>query len=138
MPPPRPYTVVVVDDTHELRSLWKLMLEYDDRFAVVADAADGRAGVAAAGLHQPDLVLLDIAMPVMDGLQALRLIRAESPLSTVVMHSSFSEDSIQASLARRMGAHGFIRNGLPRQALLGKLESILRRSAGPISASAGC
>ena len=131
--------MVVVDDTHELRSLWKLMLEYDERFAVVADAADGRAGVAAAG-HQPDLVLLDIAMPVMDGLQALRLIRSESPLSTVVMHSSFSEDSIQASLARRMGAHGFIRNGLPRQALLAKLESILRRTTGTgtISATAQC
>jgi CheY-like chemotaxis protein len=138
MPSPRPYTTVVVDDSHELRSLWRLMLEYDDRFAVVAEAADGRSGVAAAGLHQPDLVLLDIAMPVMDGLQALRLIRAEAPLSTVVMHSSFSEDSIQASLARRMGAHGFIRNGQPRKALLAKLETILRRTGGAVSATTRC
>jgi CheY-like chemotaxis protein len=138
MPSPRPYTTVVVDDSHELRSLWRLMLEYDDRFAVVAEAANGRSGVAAAELHQPDLVLLDIAMPVMDGLQALRLIRSESPRSTVVMHSSFSEDSIQASLARRMGAHGFIRNGQPRQALLAKLETILRRTGGAVSATAQC
>ena len=138
MPSPRPYTTVVVDDSHELRSLWRLMLEYDDRFAVVAEAANGRSGVAAAELHQPDLVLLDIAMPVMDGLQALRLIRSESPRSTVVMHSSFSEDSIQASLARRMGAHGFIRNGQPRQALLAKLETILRRTGGALSATTRC
>jgi DNA-binding response OmpR family regulator len=74
----------------------------------------------------------------MDGLQALRLIRSESPLSTVVMHSSFSEDSIQASLARRMGAHGFIRNGQTRQALLAKLETILRRTGGALSATARC
>src|SRR6188472_1906697 len=136
MPSPRPYTTVVVDDSHELRSLWRLMLEYDDRFAVVAEAADGRSGVAAAALHQPDLVLLDIAMPVMDGLEALALIRRQSPHSTVVMHSSFSQDSAQAELARRMGAHGFIRNGLRRQALLGKLEAILRHRAGAAATSA--
>ena len=128
--PAVPYSVVVVDDTYELRYLWKRMLDQDDRFVVVADAPNGQVGVAAAELHQPDLVLLDIAMPVMDGLQALTLIRRQSPHSIVVMHSSFSQDSAQAALARQMGAHGFIRNGLRRQALLAKLETILLHSAG--------
>jgi DNA-binding NarL/FixJ family response regulator len=134
--PPVPYSVVVVDDTYELRCLWKLILDRDERFAVVADAANGQTGAAAAALHQPDLVLLDIAMPVMDGIEALALIRRQSPHSTVVMHSSFSQDSAQAELARRMGAHGFIRNGLRRQALLGKLEAILRHRAGAAATSA--
>ena len=126
MPPSSPYTVVVVEDTHDLRSLWKLMLERDARFSVVAEAPDGRAGVAAAEHHQPDLVLLDIAMPVMDGLQALTLIRHGSPRSAVVMLSSFSRDSRQAARAMEMGAHGYLRKGLPRAALVGKLETILR------------
>ena len=127
---PVPYSVVVVDDTYELRCLWTFMLDRDDRFAVVADAANGEIGVAAAQLHQPDLVLLDIAMPVMDGIQALTQIRRLSPRSTVVMHSSFSQDSAQAELARRMGAHAYIRNGLRRHVLLGKLETILRHRSG--------
>ncbi len=127
---PVPYSVVVVDDTYELRCLWRFMLDRDERFAVVADAANGEIGVAAARLHQPDLVLLDIAMPVMDGIQALTQIRRYSPRSTVVMHSSFSQDSAQAELARRMGAHAFIRNGLRRHVLLGKLETILRHRSG--------
>jgi YesN/AraC family two-component response regulator len=126
MPSPLPYTVVVVDDVHDLRSLWTLMLEHDARFAVVAEAANGRSGVTAVEQHQPDLVLLDIAMPIMDGLQALGLIRDQSPRSTVVMLTSFSRDSRQAAQAMAMGAHGFLRKGLPRADLLRKLETILR------------
>jgi YesN/AraC family two-component response regulator len=121
-----PYSVVVVEDTHDLRSLWTLMLERDTRFAVVAEAANGRSGVAAVEEHRPDLVLLDIAMPIMDGLQALSLIRDRSPRSRVVMLSSFSRDSRQAAQAMALGAHGFLRKGLPRADLLRKLETILR------------
>jgi DNA-binding NarL/FixJ family response regulator len=124
-PPPSPYTVVVVEDTHDLRSLWTLMLERDERFVVVGEAADGRSGVAAVARHRPDLVLLDIAMPIMDGLQALRLIRHQTPRSTVVMLTSFSRDSVQAARAMALGAHGFVRKGLPRADLMGRLETIL-------------
>jgi DNA-binding NarL/FixJ family response regulator len=126
MPSHMPYTVVVVDDTHDLRSLWKLMLERDEEFAVVAEAANGQSGAVAVARHQPDLVLLDIAMPVMDGLQALTLIRRASPRSAVVMLTSFSRDSTQAARAMALGAHGFIRKGLPRADLLAKLETIMR------------
>lgn len=135
MPSHLPYTVVVVDDVHDLRSLWTLMLERDARFDVVAEAANGRSGVAAAEQHQPDLVLLDIAMPVMDGLQALSLIRDQSPRSRVVMLSSFSRDSRQAAQAMALGAHGFLRKGLPRADLLAKLETILRGNERTLGAS---
>ncbi len=135
MPSHRPYTVVVVDDTHDLRSLWRLMLERDPRFAVVAEASNGQSGVAVAEKFQPDLVLLDIAMPVMDGLQALTLIRDQSPRSAVVMLSAFSRDSAQAAQAIALGAHGFLRKGISRADLLGKLEMILR-GTDPTSATA--
>jgi DNA-binding NarL/FixJ family response regulator len=125
-----PYSVVVIDDTPELRSLWKLMLDRDPRFAVVADAPNGQTGVALAEQHQPDLVLLDIAMPIMDGLQALTLIRRRSPRSRVVMLSAFSRDSHQAARAMSLGADAYIRNGLPRDVLLGKLQAILARGSG--------
>ena len=129
MPSPRPYTTVVVDDSHELRSLWRLMLEYDDRFAVVAEAADGRSGVAAAELHQPDLVLLDIAMPVMDGLQALTLIREESPGSIVVMLSAFTGSSGAIERAMALGAHGYIEKG-GVETMITELRGVLAREFG--------
>lgn len=138
MPSQVPYSVVVVDDTHDLRSLWKLMLEGDTRFSVVAEAANGHSGVAAVKEHQPDLVLLDIAMPVMDGLQALTLIRDTSPRSRVVMLSSFSRDSMQAMQAMALGAHGYLRKGLSRADLLGRLESILRGTDGGFSTASLC
>ena len=134
MPVEMPYTVVVVEDTHDLRSLWTLMLEHDDRFAVVAEAANGQTGVVAAEQHQPDLVLLDIAMPIMDGFQALSLIRNLCPRSAVVMLSSFSRDSLQAAQAMALGAHGYLRKGLSRADLLGMLESILRGAGGTLGA----
>jgi DNA-binding NarL/FixJ family response regulator len=138
MPSHPPYSVVVVDDTHDLRMLWKLMLERDEAFTVVAEAANGRAGAVAVAQHQPDLVLLDIAMPVMDGLQALHPIRRASPRSTVVMLTSFSRDSTQAARAMRMGAHGFIRKGLPRADLLAKLETILRGTDRSLDSASLC
>lgn len=126
MSPQTPYTVVLVEDTPEHLSLWKLMLERDARFTVVAQATNGRSGVVAVERHRPDLVLLDIAMPIMNGLRALTLIRDHSPTTAVVMLSSFSGDSSQAAQAMSLGAHGFLRKGLPRAALIERLETILR------------
>jgi DNA-binding NarL/FixJ family response regulator len=137
LPDPAPYsvpfTVVVVDDTHDLRSLWRLMLDGDSRFHVVAEAANGQSGVVAAERHQPDLVLLDIAMPIMDGLEALTLIRHRAPRTSVVMLSSFSRDSSQAARALALGAHGFIRKGVSRADLLGRLETILHGTTGQLT-----
>jgi DNA-binding response OmpR family regulator len=131
MPAPSPYTVVLVDDAHDLRRLWRLMLDRDDRFTVAAEAADGRSGVAAAGWHQPDLVLLDVEMPVMDGLEALPLIRQLSPHSTVVMLSALSIGSAQMLRAMTLGAHDYVVKGLSREELLGRLASLCQRAALP-------
>jgi len=120
--------VLVVDDTPALRVLTRAVLE-GTGFEVVGEAGDGLAGVTLAAELRPDLVLLDLAMPVMDGLEALRLIRARSPRSAVVMLSCFSRYSLQAAQARSLGAHGFICKGLPRAQLLAKLETILRGHA---------
>ena len=74
-----PVRVVVVDDAVEMRELLGLALARSSDFAVVAEAADGAAGVQAVADTLPELVLLDVSMPVMDGLEALRVIRAEHP-----------------------------------------------------------
>ena len=92
-----PIRVVLIDDSDEIREVLRLALQRGAEFTVVAEAADGRAGLAAVDAHQPHLVLLDIAMPVMDGLQALPLIRQASPGSVVVILTGYPESSIALS-----------------------------------------
>jgi DNA-binding NarL/FixJ family response regulator len=120
-----PARVVVIDDAEELRELFRWVLDRDDDFTVVGEAADGKAGVEVAATHQPDVVLLDIAMPVLDGLQALPLIRKQCPESVVVVLSGFGSDSRAAQMALELGAHGFLNKGETRGKLVQRLRVIL-------------
>ena len=107
---PSPIRVVVIDDSEEIRDVLHFALDRAVDFEFVASAADGESGLAVAEAHQPDLVLLDIAMPDMDGLQALRVIRQGCPRAVVVMLTGFAEE-VAALSAIEQGAHGFIRKG---------------------------
>ena len=124
-----PIRVVLVDDSADLRLLVRLALERESDFTIVAEAADGDAGVAAVAAHKPHLVLLDIAMPVMDGLQALTLIREESPGSIVVMLSAFTGSSGAIERAMALGAHGYIEKG-GVEAMIAELRGVLAREFG--------
>src|SRR3954451_19810054 len=89
--------VVLVDDTPSLRMLTRLALE-DTGFEVVGEAGDGLAGVNAVKELRPDLVLLDLAMPVMDGLEALPLMRAAVPEVRVVIVSGFDRKAMESQV----------------------------------------
>lgn len=115
-------SVVLVDDAEELRSLIRRALDRTDDFTVIGEAGDGRTGVEVAEARQPDVVLIDIAMPVLDGLQALPLLRKKCPGTLLVVLSGFSSDSLAAQKALEMGAHGF----LNKQETQGKLVPRLR------------
>lgn len=129
--PPEPTTVVIVDDTPDLRDLLRLALERNGDFRVVGEAADGREALEVVEAHTPDLVLLDIAMPVMDGLEALPLVRAACPGATVVMLSGFGA-STMTSKALAAGAHGYLQKGQPLSSLIRRLHALLdRNGAGP-------
>jgi diguanylate cyclase (GGDEF)-like protein len=88
--------VLLVDDTATVRVLLRRVLEGSGSFVVVGEAADGREAVDLAGRYQPDVVLLDLAMPVMDGLEAIPLIRACSPASSIVVLSGFNAERVAA------------------------------------------
>ena len=124
-----PIRVVLVDDSADLRLLVRLALEREADFTIVAEAGDGDAGVAAVAAHKPHLVLLDIAMPVMDGLQALTLIREESPGSIVVMLSAFTGSSGAIDRALALGAHGYIEKGGVGE-MIAELRGVLAREFG--------
>jgi DNA-binding NarL/FixJ family response regulator len=123
-----PLRVVVVDDTPDLRDLLTMALQRRGEYAVVAEAENGREAIDVVRAHQPDLVLLDIAMPVMDGLEALPHIRQAATSATVVMLSGFNAAEM-TERAVALGADGYVQKGTPIRQLLEQVRGHLERSA---------
>lgn len=121
-----PFRTVLADDVFDLRFMVKLALERSGRFQVVAEAENGDQAVEMARTHQPDLVLLDVSMPVKDGLEALPDIRSVSPDTKVVMLSGF-EASRLAATAMESGASAYLEKGIPPRELVSELLKVLGR-----------
>ncbi len=120
------FRTVLADDVFDLRFMVKLALERSGRFEIVAEAENGDEAVQLAKEHQPDLVLLDVSMPVKDGLEALPDIKTVSPKAKVVMLSGF-EASRLASTALKSGASAYLEKGIPPGELVTELLKVLGR-----------
>jgi DNA-binding NarL/FixJ family response regulator len=120
--------VLVVDDAANLRDLLTILLEAEDDFVVVGTAPDGAAAIEAASRLTPDIVLLDLLMPVMDGLQALPRLRELLPQASIVIFSGF-EDSALSPEAAAAGADAYIEKGVSVTRLVGRLRELRGRPA---------
>ena len=120
---PNPIRVLVVDDQELVRSGFCVILDTVDGIEVVGEAGNGEAAVAAVAAHQPDVVLMDIRMPGMDGLEATRLITRQSPAAPkVVMLTTFDLDDYVYE-ALRAGASGFLLKDSPRHDLIAAVRA---------------
>ena len=102
--------VVLADDTAEYRLLLRIILQQDGRFDVVGEAADGAEAVRVTTAEQPDVIVLDLAMPVMDGLEAIPGIRACSPDTAIVVLSGFARGRLDRQ-ALSLGATAYVEKG---------------------------
>lgn len=102
--------VVLADDTAEYRLLLRIILEQDGRFEVVGEAADGAEAVRVTTAERPDVLVLDLSMPVMDGLQAIPGIRAGSPETVIVVLSGFARGQLDRQALAR-GATAYVEKG---------------------------
>ncbi|MFJ9556017.1 response regulator [Nocardiopsis sp. NPDC101807] len=111
--------VLLVDDEAMIRAGVRAILARDPGIEVVAEAADGREGVEMVRAYRPDVVLVDIRMPVMDGLDAAAEMRRVAPGTGVVVLTTFGEEEyVVRALAG--GADGFLlKTGDPRELILG-------------------
>ena len=100
-------SVVIADDQRLFAEALEAILSTDGRISVVARAADGREAVALVRQHRPRVVLMDIAMPVMDGFDATRAIHAELPETCVIVLTG-SAATQDISRARAAGAAGYV------------------------------
>ncbi|RII20708.1 Oxygen regulatory protein NreC [Streptomyces sp. YIM 130001] len=104
---PAPLRVVIADDNPVVRAGLTVLLDGRDDIVVVAEAADGRQALAAAQQHRPDVVLLDVRMPGVDGISALPYLVQVAP----VMMLTYSRESTIVQEALRLGAGGYLVHG---------------------------
>jgi DNA-binding NarL/FixJ family response regulator len=116
--PGRPITVVIADDQRLLRTGFRVILDAEPDLTVVGEAGDGRAAVDVVLRRRPDVVLMDIRMPEMDGLEAAQRILAEPGLRTGVLMLTTFDLNEYVYEALRIGASGFLLKDTPADRLL--------------------
>jgi DNA-binding NarL/FixJ family response regulator len=104
---PAPIRVLIVDDHAVVRMGLKMFFDHQPDIEVVGEAADGSEGVAMARRLEPDVVLMDLLMPTMDGITAIGRIKAERPEIEIVTMTSFIEEE-KVTAALEAGASGYV------------------------------
>ncbi|TML38891.1 MAG: response regulator [Actinobacteria bacterium] len=118
-----PARVVLADDLPDARELTRLTLERTGRFRVVGEAGDGAEAIEMVTRHRPDLLLLDLAMPRVDGLRALPAIRSASPETKVVVLSGFDRSRL-AHRAMAGGAVAYLEKTVSTRLLVDELLAV--------------
>ncbi len=114
-----PIRAVVIDDTRDIRELLSMVLTRSG-MEVVGEAGDGQAGVDVVRAQRPDVVLLDLAMPVMDGVEALPIIRELVPDARIIVLSAFAGAVREQVLD--WGADGYLEKGTPLKTVVAYIE----------------
>ncbi|MED5016908.1 chemotaxis response regulator protein-glutamate methylesterase [Paenibacillus chibensis] len=104
-----PYKVIVVDDSAFMRKIFSDLIEKDPAFQVIDTAVNGRDAVEKITRLKPDIVTMDVEMPEMNGLEALKLIMAEYPLPVIMLSGINEEGMKETIIALESGAFDFIR-----------------------------
>ena len=116
-------TVLLVDDHALVRRGFRRMLEDDETLSVVGEASDGEEGVKLAAQLKPDVIVMDCAMPVMNGLDATRKILAANTSSAILMLSMHSEDTL-VKQALEAGARGYVLKDAMDLDLAGAIKNV--------------
>lgn len=122
------YTLLVVDDHLLFREGMCAIVGRWEDFEVAGEACNGQQAIELARALLPDIILMDITMPVLDGLQATRRIMAELPTTQIVM-LTMSEEEDNLFTALRYGARGYVLKDTPSAGLHKKLQGVMRGEA---------
>jgi CheY-like chemotaxis protein len=134
-------TVVVVDDAPDYREIVRfLLLGLGDVVTIVGEAEHGEEGLAVVRRERPDIVITDLVMPRLDGVDLTRRIRQELPETKVILMSSYAEDAYRL-MASDSGADAFVSKRVIFEALLPAIRDLIGRrlsgGSGPHPPSAG-
>src|ERR1700742_1166053 len=115
--------IVLVDDQELLRMVFRLVLDSQPDMEVVGEAGDGRAAIALVAEHAPDIVLMDVRMPELDGVAATREIIDSGSAARIIILTTFDLDEY-AYAALRAGASGFLLKNAPPADLLSAIRAV--------------
>ncbi|WP_030681858.1 response regulator [Streptomyces cellulosae] len=118
-----PISVLLADDQPMIRTGFRLILEAEPDIVVVGEASDGQEAVTETGRLSPDVVLMDIRMPTMDGVEATRLIAEQGLPSRVIILTTFDLDAYVLD-ALRSGASSFLVKDGPADSLIGAIRTV--------------
>ncbi|MFP7269668.1 response regulator [Bacillus safensis] len=119
------YRIVIVDDHYVVREGLKLILETDERFEVVGEAEDGGKGIDVIKEKSPDLVLLDLNMPMMSGLDMLREMQTLQIKVPVLILTTYNEENLMIQ-GLQLGAKGYLLKDASRENLFNTIEAAIR------------
>ncbi|MCM3003152.1 response regulator transcription factor [Priestia koreensis] len=118
------WNILLVEDQHIVRQGLKMMIEIDDDFQVVAEASNGEEALAQLHKHIIDMVVMDIRMPIMNGLEATRKIKGINPQMKILILTTFNDDEY-ALQALKDGANGFMLKDAEPAKLIEAIRSCL-------------
>jgi len=119
------HSILIVDDSLFIREALCNLFEREADFDVCGEAGDGKEAIEKAQKLRPDLILLDLSMPVMNGLDATRVLRRVMPEVPVIMYSAYSDSSTEKA-ANSAGVRALVSKLEPTSVLLGKARSALQ------------
>ncbi len=117
--------VVLADDHLSVRQGLRILLEGEGEYKIVGEASDGHEAIRLARKFQPDIALLDVRMPLLNGLDAARAIRKESPKTCSLLLTAYKEDEYVLD-ALRAGVRGYILKTLAADDLIDAIHEVLR------------
>jgi len=117
--------ILIADDHLIVREGLRLILESEDGFELVGEASDGYEAIALAERMQPDVILMDLRMPKMDGLAAIERLQQEQPHIPVVILTTYNEDDLMVR-GLRAGARGYLLKDTDRQTLFNTIRAAAR------------
>ena len=124
----KPIRILLCDDHTVVRKGLRLLLENRPNFHVIAEAASGREAVDLAERHEPDVIILDVAMPVLNGIEAARQITAKFPKAAIVFLSMHSDEGYVLR-ALKAGARGYLLKDSAEHDLINAVQSVTEGKA---------
>ena len=118
----QPITILITDDHSIIREGLRLILETTDDIEVIGEAADGVEALQLVAEQQPDVVLMDLRMPGMDGLTAIEHLQRDYPQVAIVILTTYNEDDLMLR-GLQAGAKGFLLKDTPRDTLLDTIQA---------------
>jgi two-component system NarL family response regulator len=120
---PQPIRILIVDDHPALRAGLRALIASQPDMEVIAESGDGREGVEMFRQHRPDIVLMDLRLPRMSGVEAILAIRSESPAARIIVNTTYDTDE-DIHRAIQSGAKSYLLKDMPQEEIFAVIRAV--------------